>query len=293
MKVFISWSGEVSHKLAVCLRDWLPNVLQSVTPYVSSEDIDKGARWSKDIAQELSDSYYGILCVTKENLNAPWLNFEAGALSKSIDSSNVSPLLFDLKRAEVDGPILQFQSTILEKEDIRKLTQGINRACGESMLQEQRLDQIFEVWWPQLKHKFDEIAALPTAGATKEMPNDKHKTDKMIEEILELTRNQQRTISTQERLIHEAVRSALKGSETISAIEAGHPVFRDIEENWSELTAYCAGAEMPNSIRTDLTLILKALEGPLSFLLLRRYGTGLSTVRTSSGKRNFLSLHKD
>ena len=112
MKVFLSWSGHKSHQVALVLRDWLPSVIQSIMPYVSSEDIDKGARWSTDIAKELEDSTYGILCVTKENLEAPWLLFEAGALSKMMDKSSVCPFIFDLKRAEVKGPILQFQSTI-------------------------------------------------------------------------------------------------------------------------------------------------------------------------------------
>ena len=100
MKVFISWSGNKSHKVALLFREWLPSVIQSVVPYVSSEDIDKGARWSTDIAKELEDSTFGILCVTKENLNAPWLSFEAGALSKTMDKSFVTPFLFDIKRSE-------------------------------------------------------------------------------------------------------------------------------------------------------------------------------------------------
>jgi hypothetical protein len=119
MKVFLSWSGDLSHKVALTLRDWLPSVIQSIEPYVSSEDIDKGARWSTDIASELADSSYGILCVTKENLHAPWLTFEAGALSKTMDKSYVSPFLFGIKRAEINGPILQFQSTVFEKEDLK------------------------------------------------------------------------------------------------------------------------------------------------------------------------------
>ena len=91
MKVFISWSGAISHQVALVLREWLPSVIQAVEPYVSSEDIDKGARWTTDISKELEASQYGILCVTPENIEAPWLNFEAGALSKTIDKSRVCP----------------------------------------------------------------------------------------------------------------------------------------------------------------------------------------------------------
>jgi hypothetical protein len=119
MKVFLSWSGHKSHKIAIVLRDWFPSVIQSIAPYVSSEDIDKGARWSTDIAKELEDSTFGILCVTKENINAPWLTFEAGALSKTIEKSFVCPFLFDIKRSEVDGPILQFQSPYLNVKILR------------------------------------------------------------------------------------------------------------------------------------------------------------------------------
>ena len=151
MKVFISWSGNKSHKVALVFRDWLPSVIQTIVPYVSSEDIDKGARWSTDIATELEDSTFGILCVTKENLEAPWLSFEAGALSKTMDKSYVSPFLFDIKRSEVDGPILQFQSTIFNKEDIRKLTKTLNKACGDSSITDARLEKAFEVWFPTLE----------------------------------------------------------------------------------------------------------------------------------------------
>ncbi len=42
-KVFISWSGELSNKLAEAVRQWLPGVLQFVKPYFTPSDIEKGA----------------------------------------------------------------------------------------------------------------------------------------------------------------------------------------------------------------------------------------------------------
>lgn len=202
MKVFLSWSGHKSHQVALVLRDWLPSVIQSIMPYVSSEDIDKGARWSTDIAKELEDSTYGILCVTKENLEAPWLLFEAGALSKMMDKSSVCPFIFDLKRSEVKGPILQFQSTIFEKEDVRKLILSLNKCCGESSLKEELLVKSFEVWWPSLESSLNEIKTQNGGERVEAVETtDKILKNEILEEILELTRANQKILRTPEILL--------------------------------------------------------------------------------------------
>lgn len=194
MKVFLSWSESQSHKVALVFREWLPSVIQKIEPYVSSEDIDKGARWSTDIAKELSDSKFGILCVTKENINSPWLMFEAGALSKTIEKAYVSPFLFDIKRSEVDGPILQFQSTIFEKEDLKKLVVTLNKACGNDGLTDERLNEAFEIWYPPLKNNLEQ---LRDKGSTKQEVDgttklQAPKTQEVLEEILELSRINQK-----------------------------------------------------------------------------------------------------
>ncbi|WP_063608410.1 TIR domain-containing protein [Shouchella clausii] len=86
MKVFLSWSGSESEQLAKIFKDWLPNVLQYVEPYMSSQDINLGERWNNNISASLEDSTFGLIFVTPNNINAPWLNYEAGALSKTFDS---------------------------------------------------------------------------------------------------------------------------------------------------------------------------------------------------------------
>lgn len=198
MKVFLSWSGHKSHQVALVFRDWLPSVIQSITPYVSSEDIDKGARWSTDIAKELEDSSFGILCVTKENLEAPWLLFEAGALSKMMDKASVCPFIFDLKRAEVKGPILQFQSTIFEKEDVKKLLVTLNKSCGDAGLKEDLLTKTFEVWWPNLEDSLNAIKSEELDGD--EVHPEKNLSNEMLEEILELSRTNQKILRSPEIL---------------------------------------------------------------------------------------------
>lgn len=196
MKVFLSWSGTRSHKVAMVFRDWLPSVIQEIVPYVSSEDIDKGARWSTDIAKELSDSTFGILCVTRENLNAPWLTFEAGALSKTMDKSFVTPFLFDIKRSEVDGPILQFQSTIFEKDDLKKLVTTLNKACDKDGLSAERLNKAFEVWYPTLESELNKLKGTELHEQDPDVDHEiqSPKAQEILEEILELSRINQKLI---------------------------------------------------------------------------------------------------
>ncbi len=201
MKVFLSWSGEKSHKVAMVFRDWFPSVVQSLEPYVSSEDIDKGARWSTDIAKELENSSFGILCVTKDNIDAPWLTFEAGALSKTMDKSFVSPFLFDIKRSEVDGPILQFQSTIFEKEDIRKLLKTLNKAVKEDQLTEERINKAFEVWYPTLEEGLNKLKNDSDGEPESTNADSPSMSNNMLEEILDLSRINQKLIRNPKGII--------------------------------------------------------------------------------------------
>lgn len=183
MKVFISWSGQQSQRLGEVLRDWLPGVLQLVTPYFTPSDIEKGARWSTDIAKELSDSKIGILCVTPDNIHNDWILFEAGALSKSLDKSHVCPILFGITNTDLAGPLKQFQTTQFEKRDVRRLIGVINGQIGEKKLPEKTLDTVFEKWWPDLEEKIN--AVLAQAGEPKKPIRPDRE---LLEEILQLNR---------------------------------------------------------------------------------------------------------
>ena len=185
MKVFLSWSGQASNEVAQALRSWLPAVLQATRPYFSPADIAKGARWSSEVAAELSESRVGILCVTRENLSAPWLMFEAGALAKSIESSKVIPLLIGVEPADLSGPLAQFQAARFERTEIRRILAVINRELGAAALNEQVLSSVFEKWWPDL-----EIQIRSVALGTRTQDSTSLRTDReLLEEILALARD--------------------------------------------------------------------------------------------------------
>lgn len=204
MKVFLSWSGNKSQEVAKVLKQWLPCVIQSVEPYFSSADIDKGARWSTDIAKELQDASFGILCVTKENLGSPWLNFEAGALSKSIEQSKVCPFLVDLKPSDIqNSPILQFQMTTAAKDDVLRLFKSINDNLGDSKLNEDVLNTTFDTFWPKIEAALKSVSSVPDATMVPSKRNQKD-SQQTIEEILELVRYQHKLLKTPEEFLPPA-----------------------------------------------------------------------------------------
>lgn len=187
-RVFISWSGEQSKRYAEAIRDWLPTVIQMVTPYFTPTDIEKGARWSSDIANELEKAHVGIICVTRDNLHSDWILFEAGALSKSLDKSHVCPVIFGIAPTDLSGPLKQFQATSFDKSEFHKLISLINGKLGESRLPPKTLDAVFDKWWPDLSAKIEQIAASENTSSE---PVRSERA--LIEEILTLTRSLQRT----------------------------------------------------------------------------------------------------
>src|SRR6185369_14317031 len=121
MRVFVSWSGDRSRAIAEILRDWLPYVLPSAEPWMSSTDIERGSRWSLEISEQLDKANIGIICLTPENLEAPWILFEAGALSKALSRTLVCTYLFQVGPTDIKGPLSQFQASLATREDTKKL----------------------------------------------------------------------------------------------------------------------------------------------------------------------------
>ena len=165
MKIFVSWSGDLSHDVAVALRGWLPVVLPDADPWVSSEDIPKGSRWATELATQLDTTNCGILCITPQNAQEAWINFEAGALSKTVAQAQIHPFLLGLRPEDLTGPLAQFQITEFERTDVAKLVRALNSAAGAHQLSHDRLEHNVRTCWPILEASLAELTARALSPA--------------------------------------------------------------------------------------------------------------------------------
>jgi hypothetical protein len=171
MKIFVSWSGTDSRAAAELFRNWIPNVIQEAEAWVSSQDISKGEKWVKSLWESLTEHQFGVLMVTKANFESPWILFEAGALSKSVQSL-VIPILCNVDRVSLaNSPLNQFQNSLPNKEDFGALIQALNAAC-ERPLETSRLQAAFEKWWPDFEKDF---AAIKFIDPTTTKPRACHR----------------------------------------------------------------------------------------------------------------------
>jgi hypothetical protein len=185
MNIFVSWSGERSHQVAKLLNTWIQCVLQSVNPWLSSKDIDKGSLWFTEINNQLSTCQNGIICLTKSNLSKPWILFEAGALAKGLSSNRVYTFLIDLNPSEIKDPLAQFNHTTPSEIDMYHLITTINNNLEPHSLKENILANVFRMYWPQFELEFSKIME-----ATKnENMNESRSSDDILNEILYSVRN--------------------------------------------------------------------------------------------------------
>ncbi|MEU9189881.1 toll/interleukin-1 receptor domain-containing protein [Streptomyces sp. NPDC048484] len=194
MKVFISWSGPQSQHMAESLKSWLKYVIQTVDPFVSSVDIAKGDRPLPAIATQLEQTSFGIVCVTRDNSQKPWINFEAGALSKAVGDARVIPCLLDLPISDLTGPLAQFQVVSSNnKNDVFAMILALRDQLGLSDLEDNRLRVTFDLFWPALESELEAARAMQVS-TTAVTPI--RETGDILEEVLILARRQDSVLRT-------------------------------------------------------------------------------------------------
>lgn len=184
MKVFVSWSGRRSKAVAELLSDWIKCVLQASQPWISTRHIDKGAIWFSEISDQLRETAAGIVCLTQDNKNKPWILFETGALAKGLSTNRVCTFLIDLDPADIEDPLAQFNHTTPDKTSMWGLITSLNSCLENARLDERILQQVFDTYWPKFSADFS--AAL--AATPPEDPVEPRSGDSILAEILSNTR---------------------------------------------------------------------------------------------------------
>ncbi len=157
MKLFLSWSKDESKQYANVFKEELPTLFPNTEIFMSDTDISMGSFSIPTIMQELENSTYGILFITPDNKDEPWINFEAGALSKGLSDMHVTPIGFrGIEMEYLSSPIKNYQGFLFEELKFKKTMNEINRLT-DTPLPKKTFDVLLNSVWESLSDKIEKI----------------------------------------------------------------------------------------------------------------------------------------
>jgi hypothetical protein len=189
MNIFISWSGERSNRAALGLKSLLEAVFQRAVQIFISEYISPGENWVQRIQEELKQSQIGIVCLTHDNFQTPWLLFEAGAVSIALGSDRVLvPYAVDaLPDAADRSPLAIFQRVRADHDGTYMLVQKLNQARKDPE-DTKNLQKYFDKWWPDLEETLKSLPAPLSDEAA--LGSDRQILENILDKITVLLRMQ-------------------------------------------------------------------------------------------------------
>ena len=165
--IFICWSRPRGGQLAELCRELLGSTIPALEDQIfTSPQIEKGARWFEEVLRQLETARVGIICLTPESLDSPWLHFEAGALLRGMHvatgaesgtpvQNRAFTFLFDVEPAALAGPLSQYQSTTANRADTRSMLLSIAAGMGTPWGPEQ--EKRFRAAWRRFEHGIDRL----------------------------------------------------------------------------------------------------------------------------------------
>lgn len=182
MRIFICWSKGRSLTLASALDAWLPLVVDGAEPFLSSE-IEPGQRWFEEISKRLRESDAGLVCLTPENVRAPWIHFEAGALATAV-GGRLFTYGHRVTPERLTGPLSEFQSASTSREGTLRLVQAIAKLSSDARNDSDSVARRFDDRWPSLQKTVDALGRITIEEAIpqfKELFRSKTFTESMRE----------------------------------------------------------------------------------------------------------------
>lgn len=151
--IFISWSGEKSQKIAIAFQRWIDKYF-NFNIWLSCKEIVLGKAWDPQIQEALKKADVGVFFITKENVFAPWINFEAGGISKGDPEKNVCIVKIDINDIPKESPLFHYQSCMFNKEGIFNL---LNKVLRNDSLPDDSFKILFENYWGELYKEYLKI----------------------------------------------------------------------------------------------------------------------------------------
>ncbi len=138
------------------------------------------------------------MCLTRENLRAEWVLYEAGALGKFVSSGAVCPYLLDLEFQDLSGPLAQFQARKADSQSTFDLIEAIN-SRAEIPVEAEPLRELFEALWPKLEARLSDV---PPASGKKEAGRS---TKSVLEDLVEHIRSSEYNLQIAVEIIQKAL----------------------------------------------------------------------------------------
>lgn len=125
MKICIIWAGETGHQFAIILFEWIISLLREIERYcplknreiLISPEIRELSAFLKFFENQLIVTDYGILCYTEENIDSPWITYQAGVVASN-HGARIVPIILNINRSWLPEPIRLFQTVEIYERDI-------------------------------------------------------------------------------------------------------------------------------------------------------------------------------
>lgn len=123
---------------------------------------------------------------------------------------------------------------------MKKLLITINTACGESGISSSLLEKSFDVWWPSFEEQLKQIEKKKDGQNTSTSSSKRPKNEAILEELLEISRRNQRLLSHPEALLptgylEQIVRAGVNNripEQIIQSIQMNYAMLSDIRRDW-------------------------------------------------------------
>jgi hypothetical protein len=140
---------------------WLPQVLPGLVPWMSEWHLAKGESWLTQLLEKLASADAVLACITSDNIRAPWIYFEAGAIAGKASAGRVFSYLVGVDKSCLQNtPLSSYQWTMATKDDTWRLVSNLNAVLAlrhdQSLLQHG-----FRSRWKTLKKTLDAVTVDP------------------------------------------------------------------------------------------------------------------------------------